>query len=89
MECELEVQQPAGPETGGDRRGELADLRLQRRSHGGRRDDAGRVTGVNAGRLDVLEDPTHPGGLTVAEDVHVELQRAFEELVDQRGLVEL
>src|SRR5207245_5336965 len=88
MQRELEVEQSACTDPGGDRGGELANLLLPRRSHRGRRDDAGRVAGVNAGRLDVLEDPADPDRLAVAEDVDIELERAFEELVHERGLVE-
>ena len=86
---ELEVEQSARTDPGGDRPGELADLLLQRGGHRGRGDDTGRVARVNAGRLDVLEDPTDPDRLTVAEEVDVELERAFEELVYERRLVEL
>jgi len=38
--------------------------------------------------LDVLEDRGHPRALAVAERVDVELDRAGEEAVDERRLVE-
>ena len=34
---------------------------------------------MDAGGLDVLEDPADPRGLAVAEDVDVELERTLEE----------
>jgi len=89
VQRELQVEQSACAECGGDRGGQLMDLGLQGRGYRGRRDDAGRVAGVNTGRLDMLEDAADPDRFAVAEDVDVELERACEELVHERGLVEL
>ena len=44
---------------------------------------------MDAGPLDVLDDRRDPRVLAVAEDVDVELERTFEEAVDERGGREL
>ena len=84
---ELQVEEAAHAEPRVRARCDLADLDVERRRHRGRRDHAGRVAGVDPCRLDVLEDPPRPSRLAVAEHVDVELERALEELVDERRLV--
>ena len=50
-----------------------------------RRQDAGGVARVHAGLLDVLHDGRDVGLLPVAEGVDVDLDRAFEEAVDEHA----
>ena len=51
------------------------------------REAAGRVAGVDAALLDVLEDSAHVALLGVAEGVHVELDGVLEEGVEVDGVV--
>ena len=51
-----------------------------------RRQDACRVAGVDAGLLDVLHDAADVDVGSVAERVDVDLDRVFEEPVDQYGM---
>ena len=89
VERQLQVEQPARAEAAGERRRELADLCLQPLADRRRGQEAGRVAGVDTGALDVLDDRRHPALLAVAEHVDVELERAGEEAVDERGPIEL
>ena len=48
-----------------------------------RREDAGRVAGVDSGRLDVLHHGRDPARRAIAQRVDVELDRTLEEPVDE------
>ncbi len=87
VERELEVEQAAGAEAAGERRGGARIFLFQRLGDRGRRQHAGAVAGVDACRLDVLEDRRDPGVFAVAERVDVELERALEVRVHERGAV--
>ena len=89
VERELQVEQAARAEAADERRRELSDLRLEPLADRRRREDARRVARVDAGALDVLDDRRDPAVLAVAEHVDVQLERTFEEAVDERGALEL
>src|SRR4029450_14080855 len=84
---ELQVQQADDTDPAGETTSDVLDpVELLVRERG-RRDLARRVPRVDAGLFDVLhhgaDEDIHP----VTDGVHVDLDRAFEEPVDQHGVL--
>ncbi len=63
---------------------QLRDLSLRKRE---RRDAAGRVAGMHAGFLDVLQDAADVHVLAVAQGVHVAFDGAFQEAVEVHRMI--
>ena len=83
-ERELDVQQADDAERGAEPADDAADLRVRLLVERRRRQDAGRVAGVDPGLLDVLHHRADVDRDAVAERVDVDLERALEEAVDER-----
>ena len=84
VQRELQVEQAAGTEAARECRRQcpISASRAEPTDGAGR--TQAESPGVDAGALDVLDDRRDPAVLAVAEDVDVELERAFEEAVDER-----
>src|SRR5205085_6019872 len=80
---ELEVQETAGSERARNSRRGVADLLRAPHGQARRGEHEGGVAGMASRSLDVLEDRGDPGVLSVAEHVHVELDRVLEKPVDE------
>ena len=80
------LMRPTTCERLGERTRVLVDLLQHRTRERRRRDRARRVAGVHAGLLDVLHHgrDDHLAG-AIAQRVDIDLDRVFEEAVDQRG----
>ena len=86
-ERELDVQQADDAECRAEAADDAADLRVRLLVERGRREDARRVAGVDAGFLDVLHHGADVHRHAVAERVDVDLERTLEEAVDEHGPV--
>ncbi len=79
----LNVDQPHNSEAESDLLRVIAHPRDNRGRERLRRDDAGRVAGVDSGPLDMLHDPADQDVRPVRDRVDIDLDRALEERVDQ------
>ena len=82
----LDVHQADNVEFFGDQLGLPLDGLQELRRKGDRRQHAGAVSGMDPRLLDMLHDPGDDGRLSVADRVHVHLDRVLKELIDQDGV---
>ena len=83
LDRKLHVHEPLDIEFQSHQHGLATDFSNQLRSHGIRWQGTGRVTGMDAGLLDVFHDAADDHLGSVTERIHVDLDCFIQKLVDQ------